>query len=215
MIHEPITQKDENSPTVVMFVGVNGVGKTTSIGKIASLLGKNQKKVVIGAGDTFRAAAAPQLAIWAERSGADIVTGKENSDPASVLFDAVKKGKEDNADFVLCDTAGRLHTKINLMEELKKANRVLAKALPGAPHETLLVIDANTGQNAIAQAKEFASYTPLTGLILTKLDGTAKGGVVIGIVNELKIPIRYIGLGEAAEDLKAFNAKEFVDTLFT
>ena len=190
-----------------------GVGKTTTIGKIATQLGKQGKRIVLGAGDTFRAAASEQLGIWATRSGASLVAS-ENADPASVLFDAVQKGKTEKADFVLCDTAGRLHTKSNLMDELKKAYRVLGKTQAGAPHEVLLVLDATMGQNAIIQAKQFSESTPLTGIVLTKLDGTAKGGIVLGIVDELKIPIRYIGVGETADDLQPFEPKEFINALF-
>jgi fused signal recognition particle receptor len=212
--NKPLAQNPEGSPTVMMFVGVNGVGKTTTIGKIAHQLKGQGQSVLLGAGDTFRAAASEQLAIWAERTHTPIVQGAANADPASVLFEAVQKAKADNIDVVLCDTAGRLHTKVGLMEELKKLHRVLAKACPGAPHEVLLVLDATTGQNAIVQAKQFAEATPLTGIVLTKLDGTAKGGVVIGIANELGVPIRFIGIGEAVEDLRPFDANAFVDALF-
>ncbi len=214
VLHKPLETTEPNSTTVVMFVGVNGVGKTTTIGKISSQLHAQGKRVVLGAGDTFRAAASEQLAVWADRSGASLVTGSENADPASVLFDTVQKGKAEKADFVLCDTAGRLHTKSNLMDELKKAHRVLGKAQAGAPHEVLLVLDATMGQNALMQAKQFSESTPLTGIVLTKLDGTAKGGIVLGIIDELKIPIRYIGVGEAADDLRAFEPKEFLNALF-
>jgi fused signal recognition particle receptor len=210
-----ITKNGTPGPKVIMFVGVNGVGKTTSIGKLAAQFAKSGHTVVMGAGDTFRAAAAEQLDVWAQRSGASIVRGKEQADPSSVLFDAVSKGKTENADFVLCDTAGRLHTKTNLMDELQKVHRVLSKACEGAPHEVLLVVDATTGQNAIEQARQFMAATPLTGVILTKLDGTAKGGVVIGIADELKIPIRYIGVGEGAADLRPFDADEFARALFS
>lgn len=202
------------TPSVIMFVGVNGVGKTTTIGKIAAQLSANGNRVVLGAGDTFRAAAAEQLGIWATRSGSEIVRGQEAADPASVLFDAVSKAKESGASYVLCDTAGRLHTKTNLMDELKKVHKVLGKACEGAPHEVLLVLDATTGQNAIEQARQFQLAAPLTGVILTKLDGTAKGGVVIGIADELGIPIRYIGVGEGVADLRPFIAEEFVSALF-
>jgi fused signal recognition particle receptor len=211
--HKPIELTKSGVTTVVMFVGVNGVGKTTTIGKIASQLGSQGKRIVLGAGDTFRAAANEQLGIWATRSGSSLVAS-ENSDPASVLFDAVQKGKTEKADFVLCDTAGRLHTKSNLMDELKKIYRVLVKSQAGAPHEVILVLDATMGQNAIVQAKQFSESTPLTGIVLTKLDGTAKGGIVLGIVDELKIPIRYIGVGEKVDDLHPFEAKEFINALF-
>lgn len=204
----------DDGPCVIMFVGVNGVGKTTTIGKIAAQLTAQGHKVVLGAGDTFRAAAADQLAIWADRSKSTLVRGAPEADPASVLFDAVKLAKDQGADFVLCDTAGRLHTKVNLMEELKKVHRVLGKAVVGAPHETLLVVDATTGQNAIEQARQFQAATPLSGIVLTKLDGTAKGGIVIGIADEMQTPIRYIGVGEGAFDLRAFEPKAFVEALF-
>lgn len=202
------------SPAVVMVVGVNGAGKTTSIGKLTHQLQSDGKKVVLGAGDTFRAAAVEQLEIWGERNSAPVVKGKEGADPSSVLFDAVNKAKEVEADIVLCDTAGRLHTKTNLMEELKKVHRVLGKAQGGAPHEVLLVLDATTGQNAIQQAKQFGEAVPLTGIVLTKLDGTAKGGVVIGIAEELKVPVKYIGVGETIDDLRPFDAQAFVSALF-
>jgi fused signal recognition particle receptor len=202
------------NPKVVMFVGVNGAGKTTSIGKLGAQLKESGKKVLFGAGDTFRAAAVEQLSIWGERIGAEVVCGKENSDSASVLFDAIEKAKAKEADYVLCDTAGRLHTKSSLMDELKKVHRVVAKAQAGAPHEVYIVIDATTGQNAINQAREFAQATPLTGVVLSKLDGTAKGGVALGIVDELRVPIRYVGVGEQIADLKDFDAKLFVDALF-
>lgn len=201
-------------PFVTMFVGVNGVGKTTTIGKLAHQLTQEGKSVVLGAGDTFRAAAKEQLAVWAERTSSPIVTGENEADPSSVLFDTVKKAKEQGADVVLCDTAGRLHTKVNLMQELKKVHRVLGKALEGAPQEVFLVVDATTGQNAVMQAKQFSEVAPLTGVVLTKLDGTAKGGIVLAIVDELKIPIRYIGVGEAAKDLRLFDPDAFVDALF-
>jgi fused signal recognition particle receptor len=215
-VQTPTIHKNGHAgPLVVMFVGVNGVGKTTTIGKLAAQFSAGGSKVILGAGDTFRAAAGEQLEVWASRSGAEIVRGAEQADPSSVLFDAVNKAKSENADYVLCDTAGRLHTKINLMEELKKVHRVLGKASDGAPQEVLLVVDATTGQNAIEQARQFKAAAPLTGVILTKLDGTAKGGVVIGIADELGIPIRYIGVGESASDLRPFDADEFVKALFS
>lgn len=213
-VERPAIIKNGAGPCVVMFVGVNGVGKTTTIGKLAAQLTAQGYAVVLGAGDTFRAAATQQLEIWANRSGAKIVCGVEGADPSSVLFDAVTKAKEENADFVLCDTAGRLHTKVNLMDELKKVHRVLQKACEGAPHEVLLVVDATTGQNAIEQARQFQAATTLSGVVLTKLDGTAKGGVVIGIADELGIPIRYVGVGESTLDLRPFIAEEFVEALF-
>jgi fused signal recognition particle receptor len=201
-------------PWVVMVVGVNGSGKTTTIGKLAAKLQAGGHKVVLGAGDTFRAAAGEQLEIWAERVGAPIVRGKEGGDPASVCFEAVQRGAQDGADVVICDTAGRLHTKAPLMEELKKVKRVIGKAAEGAPHEVLLVLDATNGQNAIAQARQFHEALGVTGIVLTKLDGTAKGGVIIGICDELKIPVRYVGVGETVADLKPFAPAEFVEALF-
>lgn len=209
--HEPPVSE---APRVFMFVGVNGAGKTTSIAKLGARLASEGKSVVFGAGDTFRAAAVKQLSVWGEREGIPVVSGKEGADSAAVLFEAIAQGKRNHADAVLCDTAGRLHTKTELMEELKKVHRVVNKAHAGAPHEVLLVIDATMGQNAIAQAREFAAATPLTGVVLSKLDGTAKGGVALGIVDELKVPIRFIGIGEQASDLKDFDADQFVDALF-
>ncbi len=203
-----------SGPQVVMVVGVNGVGKTTTIGKLASKLAQNGKKVLLGAGDTYRAAAGEQLDVWAERASVPIVRGKDGSDPGAVLFDAVAKGKADGFDVVLCDTAGRLHTKAGLMDELKRMKRTLEKASAGAPHEVLLVVDATNGQNAIAQARQFHEALGVTGFVLTKLDGTAKGGVIIGICDELKIPVRYVGVGEKAADLKPFDPHEFVSALF-
>lgn len=200
-------------PTVVLVVGVNGAGKTTTIGKLATQLTKAGHKVVLAAGDTFRAAAVQQLEIWAKRTGADFVRGADGASSPSVLFDAVERAKASGADFVLADTAGRLHTKVNLMEELKKCARSIEKALPGAPHETLLVLDATTGQNALQQAALFAEALPLTGIALTKLDGTAKGGVVLAIAAERDVPVRYIGCGERPEDLRDFIADEFVEAL--
>ena len=201
-------------PFVLMVAGVNGAGKTTTIGKLAARLTKEGKKVILAAGDTFRAAAADQLEVWGERSGAQVVRGKEGADPGAVVFDAVKKGVSEGADVVIADTAGRLHTKAPLMEEIARVHRVMGKALPGAPHQVLLVLDATNGQNAIAQAREFNAALKVDGIVLTKLDGTAKGGVVIGISDELKIPIRYIGIGEAVDDLRAFDGGEFVEALF-
>jgi fused signal recognition particle receptor len=201
-------------PQVIMVVGVNGAGKTTTIGKLAAKAKESGKKVVLAAGDTFRAAAAEQLDVWAERAGAELVKGKEESDPSAVIFEAVKRAREIGADVVIADTAGRLHTKVNLMEELKKVKRVIDKALPGAPHEVLLVLDATNGQNAIAQARQFHDAVGLTSIALTKLDGTAKGGVVIGICDELKVPITWAGVGEKVSDLRVFNPREFVAALF-
>jgi fused signal recognition particle receptor len=202
-------------PWVVLVVGVNGSGKTTTIGKLAAKLKGAGHSVLLGAGDTFRAAAGEQLEIWAERVGAPIVRGKEGGDPASVCFEAVQRGATERVDVVLCDTAGRLHTKAPLMEELKKVKRVVAKAAPGAPAEVLLVLDSTTGQNGIAQARQFHEALGVTGLVLTKLDGTAKGGVVIGISDELKLPVRYVGVGEAVGDLKPFDPDAFVEALFS
>jgi len=201
-------------PHVIMVVGVNGSGKTTTIGKLAAKATAGGKKVVLAAGDTFRAAAAEQLDVWADRAHAELVKGKEDADPASVIFDAVKRAREVNADLVIADTAGRLHTKANLMEELKKVRRVIDKALPGAPHEVLLVLDSTNGQNAIAQARQFHDAVGVTAIALTKLDGTAKGGVIIGICDELKVPVAWAGVGEKVQDLRPFEPKEFVEALF-
>ncbi len=201
-------------PWVVMVVGVNGSGKTTTVGKLAAKLKAAGHSVLLGAGDTFRAAAGEQLEVWASRVGAPVVRGKEGADPASVCFEAVQQGVASGADVVICDTAGRLHTKAPLMEELKKVKRVIAKAAPGAPHEVLLVLDSTNGQNAIAQARQFHEALQVTGLALTKLDGTAKGGVIIGICAELKLPVRWVGVGEAVSDLRAFSPDEFVEALF-
>jgi fused signal recognition particle receptor len=202
-------------PLVVMVVGVNGVGKTTTIGKLASRYRSRGLKVVIGAADTFRAAAVDQLQIWADRAGVDIVKQGMGSDPASVAFDTVKSAVAKNADVVLIDTAGRLHNRIDLMNELTKIRNVMRKVIPEAPHEVLLVLDASTGQNAYQQAKEFSRATDITSLAITKLDGTAKGGVVIGIVDQLKVPVKFIGIGEGIDDLKVFDKKEFVASLFS
>jgi fused signal recognition particle receptor len=201
------------SPHVTLFVGVNGVGKTTSIGKLAQIFKSSGKSVLLGAGDTYRAAAVEQLEIWAQRTGSPIVKSAPLADPASVLFDTVKKAKIENIDVVLCDTAGRLHTKTNLMDQLQKIVRVIAKATPGAPHEILLVVDATTGNNALAQAKQFSEAAPLTGVVLTKLDGTAKGGIAISVVEELKVPVRYVGIGESVGDLQPFNAGAYLDAV--
>ena len=203
----------KTTPAVILVVGVNGVGKTTSIGKIANNLKKQGKKVVVAAADTFRAAAVEQLEIWANRAGVDIVKRQEGSDPASVVYDAIKITKEKNADVLICDTAGRLHTKKYLMDELLKIGKVIEKELPGGSKETLMVIDATTGQNAIIQVKAFKEVVPITGLILTKLDGTAKGGVVIGIVNENSIPVKFVGVREKIDDMEVFNSEEFVNAI--
>jgi fused signal recognition particle receptor len=200
-------------PTVVLLVGVNGAGKTTTIGKLATKLRGGGQQVVLAAGDTFRAAAVQQLVVWGERVGCKVVKGKDGADPGSVVFDAIKQAQDSGADFVLADTAGRLHTKTNLMTEMKKIAKTAEKALPDAPHEILLVVDATTGQNALAQAKEFKEALPLTGIVLTKLDGTAKGGVVIGVAHALSLPVRFVGLGERAEDLREFAAEPFVEAL--
>jgi fused signal recognition particle receptor len=201
-------------PYVVMVVGVNGVGKTTTIGKLAYVYKEQGYKVIVGAADTFRAAANEQLEIWAQRAGVDIIQQKHGADPASVAFDSLSSALARDADVVIIDTAGRLHTKINLMEELKKIRRVLEKRLPGAPHEVLLVLDATTGQNALQQVKQFTAAVEITGLVLTKLDGSAKGGIVLAISNELQVPVRFIGVGEQIDDLQIFDRKAFVDALF-
>jgi fused signal recognition particle receptor len=204
----------DQRPHVVMVVGVNGVGKTTTIGKIAAQYRDRGSKVILAAADTFRAAAIEQLEIWGQRAGAQVVRHQHGSDPAAVAFDAVEAAKARGADLVVVDTAGRLHTKINLMEELKKVKRVIGKALPGAPHEVLLILDATTGQNAISQAQLFHQAVGVDSIALTKLDGTAKGGVIVGICGELKIPIQFIGIGEKVDDLRPFDAEEFVEALF-
>ena len=202
-------------PYVIMVVGVNGVGKTTPIGKLAHNFRNMGKKVVLGAADTFRAAAVDQLTIWAERAGVDIVRQEMGSDPASVAFDTLKSAVAKDADVVIIDTAGRLHNRIDLMNELTKIRNVMRKVIPDAPHDVMLVLDASTGQNAFQQAKEFARATDITSLAITKLDGTAKGGVVVGIVDQFQVPVKYIGIGEGIDDLKAFNKREFVNALFT
>ncbi len=204
-----------HKPHVILVVGVNGVGKTTTIGKLAYQFKQADKNVLLGAADTFRAAAVDQLVIWSERVGVPIVNQGMNADPASVAFDTLKSALAQNSDVVIIDTAGRLHNKINLMNELTKIKRVMQKVIPGAPHEILLILDASTGQNAIEQAKQFTAATEVNALALTKLDGTAKGGVVIGISDQFKIPVKYIGIGEKIDDLQVFNRKEFVDSLFS
>ncbi len=205
---------ESKKPYVIMVVGVNGVGKTTTIGKLAYQYKKNGKKVYLGAADTFRAAAVEQLVIWGERVGVPVIKQKMGSDPASVAFDTLTSAKTNDADVVIIDTAGRLHNKINLMNELTKIKNVMKKVLPDAPHEILLVLDGSTGQNAFEQAKQFTAATEVNALAITKLDGTAKGGVVIGISDHFRIPVKYIGLGEGMEDLQCFRKKEFVDSLF-
>ena len=210
----PTLLNKKASPHVILVVGINGVGKTTTIGKIAASLKASGEKVLIAAADTFRAAAVEQLMIWAQKSDAEFVRHKENADPAAVAFDAVTAATARGCDVVLIDTAGRLHTKVNLMQELKKIKRTVAKKIPGAPHEILLVLDATTGQNALSQAKLFNEALEVTGLALTKLDGTAKGGIVIGICSSLNIPLQYIGIGEKIEDLRPFDAEQFIEALF-
>ncbi len=204
----------EKTPTVILVIGVNGVGKTTSIGKIATLLKSKGKKVVLAAADTFRAAAIEQLGVWADRAGVPMVKQGEGADPAAVVFDAIASFRKQNADFLIVDTAGRLHNKKNLLDELAKINRVIDRELPGANRETLLVLDAVTGQNGLSQAKEFTSAANITGIVLTKLDGTAKGGIVLAIKEELGIPVKLIGVGEGADDLQPFNGNEFVKAMF-
>lgn len=218
-IKEQMTAPDtayafEDGQAVLFIIGVNGVGKTTSVGKLAANLKAQGKRVIIGACDTFRAAAGEQLTEWANRAGVELIGGKEGADPASVLFDAVSAAKARKADVLICDTAGRLHNKKNLMEELKKMNRIIEREFPEAHRENLIVLDAATGQNALQQAKEFGAVTDLTGIILTKMDGTAKGGIAIAIQSELQVPVKYIGVGEKIEDLQKFDAEEFVTALF-
>ena len=210
----PLAQSGE-APLVILMAGVNGVGKTTTVAKLAALLKADRGTVLVAAADTFRAAAIEQLQVWCDRVGVDLIKQKPGSDPAAVAFDAVKAAVARKAQVVLIDTAGRLQTKVNLMEELKKISRVVGRELPGAPHETWLVLDATTGQNALSQAKLFGETVPLTGVVLAKLDSTAKGGVIVGIAERLKLPVRYVGLGENLEDLRPFNAREFVEALFS
>ncbi len=204
----------EEKQSVVFVIGVNGVGKTTSVGKLAGKLKAQNKKVLLAAADTFRAAAGEQLTEWAHRAGVDIIGGAEGSDPASVLFDAVTAAKARNVDVLLCDTAGRLHNKKNLMEELKKMNRIIEREFPDAHRENLIVLDATTGQNALVQARQFGEVTDLTGIILTKMDGTAKGGIAVAIQSEMKVPVKYIGVGETIDDLQKFDSDQFVNALF-
>nr|MBQ8252851.1 signal recognition particle-docking protein FtsY [Lachnospiraceae bacterium] len=204
----------EHKQSIVLVIGVNGVGKTTSVGKLAGKLKDQNRKVIMAAADTFRAAAVEQLEEWAHRAGVDIISGAENADPASVIFDAVNAAKARKADVLLCDTAGRLHNKKNLMEELKKINRIIDKEFPDAHRENLVVLDGTTGQNALSQAREFGEVADLTGIILTKMDGTAKGGIAVAIQSELKVPVKYIGVGETIEDLQKFDSEEFVNALF-
>lgn len=212
---EPVQPFDfSKKPYVMLVVGVNGVGKTTTIGKLAAMLRKQGKKVVIGAADTFRAAAVDQLVVWAERAGADIVKQPTGADPAAVAYDSVKAAVARDADVVLIDTAGRLHNRVDLMNELTKIRNVTAKVVPDAPHEVLLVLDASTGQNAFVQAREFSRATKVTSLAITKIDGSAKGGVVVGVADTFKVPVKYLGIGEGVEDLKVFDKKEFVEDLF-
>ncbi len=203
-----------SKPHVIIVLGVNGTGKTTSCGKLAYMLSREGNKVMLAAADTFRAAAIEQLEVWAKRSGSEMIRHKEGSDPSAVAFDACAAALNRNSDYLIIDTAGRLHTKSNLMEELKKVYRVVSSKIAGAPHEVLLVMDATTGQNGLAQAREFNKAVPLTGIVLTKLDGTAKGGIVLSVMEELKVPVRYVGIGEGAEDLRPFDPEEFSAGLF-
>jgi fused signal recognition particle receptor len=214
MMAKPVPREEGTGPKVVLIIGVNGVGKTTTIGKLAALWKQEGKKVLLAAGDTFRAAAADQLSIWAERAGVDIVRLHEGADPAAVIFDAVAAGKARKADVILCDTAGRLHNKKNLMNELAKIRRVIDRELPDAVKETWLILDATTGQNALSQAKEFQQVAGLTGLVITKLDGTAKGGIAIAVSASFGIPVVYTGLGEKIDDLAEFDPDLFIDALF-
>ena len=214
MLGEDEGLKLETKPSVILVIGVNGVGKTTSIGKLAAQLKNEGKNVVLGAADTFRAAAIDQLGIWAERAGVTMVKSVEGTDPASVVFDTIASAKAKGADVIICDTAGRLHNKKNLMDELAKIYRVISRELPDSSVETLLVLDAATGQNAVNQAREFKAAADITGIVLTKLDGTAKGGIVIAIHNELHIPVKFVGVGEGIDDLQPFSAKEFSDGIF-
>jgi fused signal recognition particle receptor len=212
---EETAYRFEEEQSVVMIIGVNGVGKTTTVGKLAGKLKGQGRKVLIAAADTFRAAAGEQLEEWSHRAGVDMIGGTDGGDPASVVFDAVSAAKARNVDVLLCDTAGRLHNKKNLMEELKKMNRIIDREFPSVHRENLVVLDATTGQNALNQAREFATVTDLTGIVLTKMDGTAKGGIAVAIQSELGIPVKYIGVGESIEDLQKFDSDQFVDALFS
>ena len=211
---EDTTRTAANGPTVLLVIGVNGAGKTTTIGKLSAYYRKQGKSVMLAAADTFRAAAIDQLEVWGQRTGAQVIKHEEGSDPAAVAFDAVKAAKARNIDVLIIDTAGRLQTKSNLMQELEKINRVIGREIPDAPHETLLVLDATTGQNSISQAELFTKAAPISGVVLTKLDGTAKGGVVIGIKSQLSMPVKWIGVGEGIEDLRPFHAEDFAKALF-
>jgi len=212
--HEAPVDYDSASPFVMLVVGVNGAGKTTTIGKIASQLQREGKSVLLVAADTFRAAAVDQLEIWAKRTGIAMHRGEDKADPSSVIYSGIERGVEEGVDVIICDTAGRLHTKSNLMDELSKMARVSGKVIEEAPHETVLVLDANTGQNAIRQAQDFGEALEITGVVLTKFDGTARGGVILGICDELSVPVRYIGIGEGIRDLRPFDADQFVEALF-
>lgn len=211
---EDVTREAVEGPTVLLVIGVNGAGKTTTIGKLSAYYKQQGKSVMLAAADTFRAAAIDQLEVWGQRTGAQVIRHEEGSDPAAVAFDAVRAAKARHIDMLIIDTAGRLQTKSNLMQELEKINRVIGREIPGAPHETLLVLDATTGQNAISQAELFTKVAPISGVVLTKLDGTAKGGVVIGIKNQLSMPVKWIGVGEGVEDLRPFSAEDFAKALF-
>ena len=213
-VEAPAVELEGKRPWVLLTIGVNGVGKTTTIGKLAARFTREGKKVILGAGDTFRAAAVEQLEEWGKRAGVPVVRGKDGSDPSAVIFEAIKRGVDEGADVVICDTAGRLHSNSGLMDELKKVRRVCDKALPGSPHETWMVLDSTTGQNAIAQAKTFKEAMAITGIVMTKLDGSAKGGAILGICDELKVPVRYVGIGEQVDDLRPFDAIAFVDALY-
>ena len=208
-------QNRDLKPAVFLMVGVNGAGKTTTIGKLASKFTGEGKQCVLAAADTFRAAAVEQLTVWGERTGCQVISDKEGADPASVAFNAINSGKSRGSDVVIIDTAGRLQNRVNLMDELSKINRVAGKALEGAPHETILVIDANNGQNALSQAKQFGEAVNVTGIIVTKLDGTAKGGVLIGIAKELSLPVYFVGIGEKVEDMRPFDPEEYTEALFS
>ncbi len=213
-VDAPPVDFSRTQPFVLLILGVNGVGKTTTIGKLAARLVGEGKKVLLAAGDTFRAAATEQLEVWGARAGVPVVKGKEKGDPSAVIFDAVQRGVDEKFDVVICDTAGRLHTKVELMDELKKVRRVVDKAMPGAPHETWMVLDATTGQNAIAQARTFKEAMEITGIVITKLDGSSKGGVILGICDELKVPVRFVGVGEQQKDLRVFDPRAFVEALY-